>query len=193
MDALRVSALREALAGSGWPESTLEFGGELRRSVAGRGTRGLLLVGTAGYEPWHLAAHLGDEALRSGAAALAPTLLRHVVPPGAPAHLAHGLRRLTESPRGTTVLVVAPGAADERLLERIQDARRGGAAVFALDGGEEELGPLAHQRLAVPGAAEEPFELLQHLVGSAAGAARRPLPRWRRLAVRLAGSPALHW
>ncbi|MFJ1702141.1 hypothetical protein [Kitasatospora sp. NPDC088346] len=193
MDALRVSALRAALAGSGWPESARDFGGELHRSVTGRGGRGLLLVGTAGYEPWHLAAHLGDEALRSGAAALAPTLLRHVVPPGAPDHLAHGLRRLSESPRRTTVLVVAPDAADERLLERIQDARRGGAAVFALDGGEEELGPLAHQRLAVPGATEEPFDLLQHLVGSAAGSVRRPQRWWRRLAVRITAPPALHW
>ncbi|MEU9126639.1 hypothetical protein AB0D08_00755 [Kitasatospora sp. NPDC048540] len=193
MDALRVSALRERLAGSGWLESTREFGGELRRSVTRRASRGLLLVGTEAYEPWHLAAHLDEEAARSGAALLAPTLLRHSVPAGAPAHLSHGLRLLSERPRGTTVLLVAPAAPDEVLLERVEDARRGGATVLALDG--DTGGPAApvHQRLAVPGLAGEPFDLVQHLVSAAAGAPAARTPRLARLAELLTAPPALRW
>ncbi|MFE7192501.1 hypothetical protein [Kitasatospora sp. NPDC057541] len=134
MDAVRVSALREQLAGTGWLEAVGGFAGELRRAVSRRGADGLLLVGTEAYEPWHLAAHLQDEAIWSAVPRLAPTLLRHRVPAQAPAHLAHGLRRLTEAGRGATVLVVAPAAAGEVLLERVHDARRHGATVLALDG-----------------------------------------------------------
>ncbi|MEV4614305.1 hypothetical protein AB0K43_17155 [Kitasatospora sp. NPDC049258] len=193
MDALRVSALREALAGTGWPECAREFGGELRRAVARGPFGGLLLVGTTGYEPWHLAAHLDEQARWSGAAALAPVLLRRSIPPGAPAHLAHGLERLVERPRGATVLVVAPGAADEVLLERVQDARRGGATVLALDDGEPQWASTAHQRLTVPGVGAEPFDLIQHLVGAAAGARPRRGPRLGRLAGLLTGRPAPRW
>ncbi|MFJ8041144.1 hypothetical protein ACIRBX_11630 [Kitasatospora sp. NPDC096147] len=196
MDAMRVSALRAALAGSGWVERAGDFAGALRRSTGRRTASGLLLVGTEAYEPWHLAAHLDEEAALTGLPGLAPTLLRHRVEERAPAHLAHGVRRLTEARRGATVLLVAPAAAGGALLERVQDARRGGATVLALDGGDEELAGLAHERLSVPAAgaeeAEGPFELVQHLVSSAAGA---PSPRGRlaRLADRLAGSPVARW
>lgn len=62
MDAVRVSALRDRLAGTGWLEAVGGFAGELRHAVTRRGAGELLLVGTTGYEPWHLAAHLEDEA-----------------------------------------------------------------------------------------------------------------------------------
>ncbi|MFI5528288.1 hypothetical protein ACIA8O_06960 [Kitasatospora sp. NPDC051853] len=196
MDAMRVSALRAALAGTGWVEEAGEFAGTLRRATGRRTASGLLLVGTAGYEPWHLAAHLEEEASLTGLPGLAPTLLRHRVEPQAPAHLAHGLRRLTEARRGATVLLVAPEAAGAPLLERVQDARRGGATVLALDGGDAELAGLAHERLTVPAAGpqpeEGPFELVQHLVSSAAGAPSRR-GRLARLAERLAGSPLSRW
>lgn len=89
MDAVRVALLREVLAGTEWIEATRRFAGSLRTAVAPHGG-GLLLVGSAGYEPWHLAAHLDDEAAWSGLPELSPTLVRHRVPAGAPAHLAVG-------------------------------------------------------------------------------------------------------
>ncbi|MFJ9839800.1 hypothetical protein ACIRYZ_04940 [Kitasatospora sp. NPDC101155] len=198
MDAVRVSALRERLAGTGWLEAVGGFAGSLRRSVDRRGAGELLLVGTEAYEPWHLAAHLEDEAAWSAVPRLAPTLLRHRPPPAAPAHLGHGLRRLTEARRGATVLVVAPAAADAPLLERVQHARRHGATVLALDGAAPgapgDLGGIAHERLAVGTAAEEPFDLAQHLVTAAAGqpAGRRSaLDRLAELAGRLTSAPSL--
>ncbi|WP_380284881.1 hypothetical protein [Kitasatospora purpeofusca] len=201
MDAVRVSALRERLAGSGWLEAVGGFAGELRQAVSRRGAGELLLVGTEAYEPWHLAAHLKDEAAWSDVPRLAPTLLRHRVPAQAPAHLAHGLGRLAEAGRGATVLVVAPTAAGATLLERVHDARRHGAAVLALDGagpgeaaGLADLAGLAHQRLAVGTAEEEPFDLAQHLLSAAAGQrpARRPL--LDRLAALLTAQPtASRW
>ncbi|MDH6574996.1 hypothetical protein [Kitasatospora sp. MAP5-34] len=193
MDAVRVSALRQSLTGSGWLESAGLFAGALRHEVSRRTAGGLLLVGTESYEPWHLAAHLDDEALWSGVPRLAPTLLRHQVPEGAPAHLSYGLGRLTEVRRGVTVLVVAPAAAGAPLLERVHDARRGGATVLALDTGDRELAGLAHERLAVPGAGEEPFDLVQHLVSTAAGATPTTRSRLARLAQRLAAPTAARW
>ncbi|MFF4817471.1 hypothetical protein ACFY2K_23100 [Kitasatospora sp. NPDC001309] len=209
MDAVRVSALRERLTGTGWLEAVGGFAGALRRSVDRRGAGALLLVGTEAYEPWHLAAHLEDEAAWSAVPRLAPTLLRHAPPAAAPAHLAHGLRRLAEAGRGATVLVVAPGAAGAPLLERVQDARRQGATVLALEGadpttpagptdladraGLADLAGLAHERLAVGTAAEEPFDLAQHLVSAAAGrpvGRRSALDRLADLAGRLTSPPA---
>ncbi|MEV7022174.1 hypothetical protein [Kitasatospora sp. NPDC093558] len=199
MDAVRVSALQERLAGTGWLELVGHFAGALHRSVSRRRADGLLLVGTEAYEPWHLAAHLDDEAAWSDVPRLAPTLLRHRPPAGAPAHLAHDLRRLTEARRGATVLVVAPQAAGAPLLERVQDARRGGATVLALDGGAEaggpgDLGGLAHERLAVGTGDEVPFDLAQHLVCAAAGqppARRSALGRLAELAARLTAEPGI--
>ncbi|MFJ3215001.1 hypothetical protein ACIPLC_03645 [Kitasatospora sp. NPDC086801] len=198
MDAVRVSALRQHLAGTGWLEAVGGFAGSLRRSVSRRGAGELLLVGTEAYEPWHLAAHLEDEAAWSAVPRLAPTLLRHAPPAGAPAHLAHGLRRLSGAGRGATVLVVAPVAAGAPLLERVQDARRHGATVLALDGAAPaepgDLGGLAHERLLVGTADEEPFDLAQHLVSTAAGqppARRTALDRLAELAGRLTAPPAI--
>ncbi|MEV0536935.1 hypothetical protein [Kitasatospora sp. NPDC050463] len=196
MDAVRVSALRAQLTGTGWLEAVGGFAGSLRHAVSRRGAGELLLVGTEEYEPWHLAAHLDDEAAWSDVPRLAPTLLRHRVPARAPAHLAHGLRRLTEAGRGATVLVVAPTAAGAPLLERVHDARRGGATVLAVDGPAErgDLAGLAHERLAVGTTEEEPFDLAQHLVSAAAGQAparRRPLDRLAALAGRLTAGPGL--
>lgn len=124
-----------------------------------------------------------------------------------PAHLLHDLRRLTGAGRGDTVLVVVPEAAGAPLLERVQDARRRGATVLALDGGAPAgagaaggpggpggLGELAHERLAVGTAAEGPFDLAQHLVSVAAGQRthrRSVRDRLARLAERLTSTPAI--
>ncbi|OEU88142.1 hypothetical protein DB35_17220 [Streptomyces abyssalis] len=187
MDAVRVAHLREALAGTEWVQSARRFAGSLRTSVAPhRG--GLLLVGTESYEPWHLAAHLDDEAAWSGQPELSPTLVRHRVPPAAPAHLSAGLGRIEAAGRRETVLVVTPGDPGPELLERVNDARRAGATVLALDGGADgkpphepygpnqlhephelrELHGIAHDVLSAD-AAEVDLEMVQHLVSAAAG------------------------
>ncbi|EST38057.1 hypothetical protein N566_09570, partial [Streptomycetaceae bacterium MP113-05] len=150
MDAVRVALLREVLAGTEWLPSARRFAGSLRTSVAPRRGGGLLLVGTEEDEPWHLAAHLDDEAAWSGLPELSPTLVRHRVPPAAPEHLSFGLPRLEAAGRRETLLVVAPREPGSGLLERLHDARRAGATVLALEGGPSrgsELGRLAHDAL----------------------------------------------
>ncbi|MFH8587688.1 hypothetical protein [Streptomyces celluloflavus] len=149
MDASRVALLREVLAGTEWVQASRRFAGALRAGVTRHGG-GLLLVGSAAYEPWHLAAHLDDEAAWSGLPELSPTLVRHHVRAGVPAHLSVGLGRLAAAGRGTTLLVVTPEQPGAGLLERVHDARRNGATVLALDGGDRELHALAHDALAAP-------------------------------------------
>lgn len=131
MDAVRVALLREVLAGTEWLGATRRFAGVLRGSVVSYGG-GLLLVGTEEYEPWHLAAHLVDEAAWSGTPELSPTLVRHGARASDPAHLAVGLGRIEAARRGETLLVVSPGSAGAGLLERVHDARRAGATVLAV-------------------------------------------------------------
>jgi hypothetical protein len=172
MDAVRVAHLREALAGTEWVRSARRFAGSLRTSVSpNRG--GLLLVGTESYEPWHLAAHLDDEAAWSGQPELSPTLVRHRVPPAAPAHLSAGLGRIEAAGRKETVLVVTPDDPGPDLLERVHDARRAGATVLALDEAGDgrrpsELHGIAHDTLSAD-SAEVDLETVQHLVSAAAG------------------------
>ncbi|MFF0554894.1 hypothetical protein [Streptomyces sp. NPDC004266] len=200
MDAVRVALLREVLAGTEWPVAARRFAGALRSSVVPhRG--GLLLVGTEEYEPWHLAAHLVDESAWSGLPELAPTLVRHRVRPGAPAHLAVGLGRLEAAGRGATLLMVAPGRPDAGVLQRVHDARRAGATVLSLDGGDEEVRGLAHEALTVVEGAEVDLDTVQHLVSAAAGENSLPSPRGGRrfrdrlsaLADRLTAPPPTRW
>ena len=171
MDAARTVVLRELLSSSGWVERTRGFARTLRTSTKNPG--GLLLVGTPEEEPWHLAAHLDDESRLSGIAALAPTLVRWQVPQGAPPHLSVTLRRLEAARRGETVFVVAEQAAPAPLLERVADARKTGATVLTLDGGDAELEGLAHESLTVMEAdlvvPQLSFDTVQHLVSLAAG------------------------
>ncbi|MDQ1039066.1 hypothetical protein QFZ75_005482 [Streptomyces sp. V3I8] len=204
MDAVRVALLRDVLAGTGWPDATRRFAGTLRSSVLPHGG-GLLLVGTARYEPWHLAAHLVDEAAWSGTPELAPTLVRHGARPGDPAHLAVGLGRIEAARRGETLLVVAPDAPGAPLLERVHDARRAGATVLALGPGDRELHAMAHEALTVPAGpdcdAGLDLDTVQHLVSAAAGENALPAPRGRRrladrlsrLADRLTAPPPARW
>jgi len=172
MDTARVAILREALATTGWIEASRHFAASLRRSTRAPG--GLLLVGTPDDEPWHLAAHLDDEARYAGIPQLSPTLVRWRPPPGSPQHLSIGLERIQAARRGETVFVVTADEAPPALLERVSDARRIGATVFALDRGDRELESLAHEALTVPQSgittpAPVSFDLAQHLVSAAAG------------------------
>ncbi|MEU1038921.1 hypothetical protein ACFYP4_04720 [Streptomyces sp. NPDC005551] len=200
MDAVRVALLREVLAGTEWLGATRRFAGALRGSVVSHGG-GLLLVGTAGYEPWHLAAHLVDEAAWSGTPELSPTLVRHGARASDPAHLAVGLGRIEAARRGETLLVVAPDAPGARLLERVSDARRAGATVLALDESDGELRSMAHESLSVPAGPELGLDTVQHLVSAAAGENSLPVRRGRRrfrdrlsrLADQLTSPPPARW
>jgi hypothetical protein len=171
MDTTRVALLRELLGSTGWVDRTRSFARVLRTSTTTPG--GLLLVGTPDEEPWHLAAHLDDESRYSGIAELSPTLVRWQAPVDAPPHLAFTLERLEAARRGETVFVVAEDAAPERLLERVSDARKKGATVLSLDGGDAELESLAHESLTVVQTdlviPELSFDTIQHLVSVAAG------------------------
>ncbi|QTD98160.1 hypothetical protein [Streptomyces cyanogenus] len=198
MDAVRVALLREVLAGTEWLGATRRFAGVLRGSVVAHGG-GLLLVGTPEYEPWHLAAHLVDEAAWSGTPELAPTLVRHRVRPSDPPHLAVGPGRIAAARRGETLLVVAPRE-PAPLLERVHDARRAGVTVLALGAGGTDLAAMAHDTLAVPEGAELDLDTVQHLVSAAAGEnggsprARRGFrDRLTRLTEALTAPPPAPW
>ena len=195
VDADQVATLRALLVNSGWLERVRVFGRALRTSTRTPG--GLLVVGTASEEPWHLTAHLDEESRLSGIPALMPTLVRWSPPPDAPPHLRVGLERLEAARRGETLFVVSEETAPVPLLERVNDARHVGATILALDGGDPELDALAHETLAVPprggygGAGSPPvrggipggrppgamlppgailsFDAAQHLVSAAAG------------------------
>src|SRR3954465_13266881 len=174
--------MRELLAPTGWGDRTRSFAKSLRKSRLGRSPGGLLLVGTPTHEPWHLTAHLDDEARWFDLPEITPTLVRWQPPAEAPPHLSIGLKRLEQVERGETVMVVAPDRATEPLLERVADARRSGAVVLSLDAGDKGVGSIgrearvgpgdAEQDLLVPGNASVPpmsFDLVPHLVSGAPG------------------------
>jgi len=167
VNAEQVAALRMLLAPTGWLDRTAEFARILRGSARPPG--GLLLVGTPGHEPWHFAAHLDDESRLAGLPGLAPTLVRWNPPPGAPAHLSVSLARLADAGRGDSLVVVSPQAAPDGLLERVCDARNGGATILALDRGDARLADVAHEALAVAPGEPLTFDAAQHLVSAAAG------------------------
>jgi hypothetical protein len=168
VDANQVTTLRALLAPTGWLERTRAFAQSLRKATRSKG--GLLLVGTPDEEPWHLTAHLDEESRLSGIPELTPTLVRWQVPEGAPAHLRVGVERLEAAQRGETLFVVTPSTAPVPLLERVDDARRTGATIFALDAGDPELDALAHESMAIrPGHDAVSFGGAQHLISSAVG------------------------
>ena len=167
MNAEQVAALRMLLAPTGWLDRAAEFARALRGSARTPG--GLLLVGTPEHEPWHFAAHLDDESRLADLPGLAPTLVRWSPPPGAPAHLSVSLARLRDAGRGDSLVVVSPQAAPDGLLERVCDARRGGATILALDRGDAGLADVAHEALTVAPTAPLTFDAAQHLVSAAAG------------------------
>jgi hypothetical protein len=164
----QVEALRALLASSGWLERTRNFARALRGRS--RTPNGLLVVGTPAFEPWHMAAHLDDESRYAGLPELAPTLVRWAVPSDGPAHLRVGIDRIARAGRSETLLVVGSDSAPDALLERVADARKGGASILALDRGDEELDSLAHECLAVrPVVDPVSFDGAQHLVSMAVG------------------------
>jgi len=188
MNADQVAALRVLLAPTGWLDRTRSFARALREYS--RTPQGLLIVGTPEDEPWHMTAHLADESRLAEIPELAPTLIRWSHPAGAPPHLRVGIERLEAATRRETLLVVSPEAAPAELLERVDDARRIGATILALDRGDPELGALAHEALAVPeGTSPLSFDAAQHLVSAAAGEPSGPREAPRRAHHRPAARP----
>jgi hypothetical protein len=176
MNTAQVDALRTLLASSGWLERTRYFAAALRR----RSTtpHGLLIVGTPDDEPWHLTAHLEDESRLAGLPELSPTLVRWAPARDGPPHLQVGLDRIERAGRAETLLVVGSDPVPDALLERLADARQSGAAVFALDRGDDELDSLAHESLVVrPALDPVSFDGAQHLVSLAVGESDSAGPR----------------
>lgn len=175
MDAEQTTFLRELVSGTTWFGECRGFARNLRR--APRSPGGLLLVGTPEEEPWHLAAHLDTEAGLADLPQLAPTLVRHRIPDGAPPHLAVPLARLEQARKGEAVFIVAPDDPGVPLLERVDDARRRGAAILTLAEDEEtsgELLTLSHDALLLPENGIVPgFDAAQHLLASTAGEKER--------------------
>ncbi len=167
MDLQQARALRDILEGTGWLARTHEFALALR--TATKAPSGLLLFGPPADEPWHLTAHLTDEAELAHLPEIAPTLVRWSPPRDAPAHLSIGLERLSAARRGESLLVVAESA-PASLLERVNDVRRAGANIFALDTGHAELAALSHEVLSVDAAVQPvvSFDNAQHLLSIAA-------------------------
>lgn len=162
-----LSALRPLLEGAGIEDEVVELAATL--GTAPHGPGGLLLVGTETAEPWHFAAHLADESRWNSRPDLEPTLVRWHVPPGAPPHLAIGLERLETARKSETLFVVAPEKASEGLLERVADARRSGALILSVHGGDIELGRLAHEAVGVPDAGLGAYlDVVQHVVSQSA-------------------------
>ena len=164
-----------------WLGAARSFARSLR--TAGHEPGRLLVVGTPEDEPWHLTAHLADTARWRDLEALRPVLVRWRVPEGAPPHLSVGIDVVPRAARGTTVLVASPSPAGDALLERLDDARRGGATLFAVHPGAGPLDELAHESLPLPGTDGLPLaaglETASHVVSSRSLPAprRRWLPR----------------
>jgi hypothetical protein len=107
---------------------------------------------------------LDDAARLSGRPQLHPTLVRHHVPQGAPPHLAVDLERLHRTTRGKTLLIVAPAAMPDALLNRVDDARHAGATILALQADDAELQELAYETLTVTDRAIGSFDTPQDLL-----------------------------
>jgi hypothetical protein len=191
MDADQAAVFRSLLLGSNWIERTDDFAGAMRSAT--RRADGLLLLGTPQHEPWHLAAHLDDEANVSGAVDLRPTLLRWAPPANAPPHLSHGVERLKELRRGEPLLIVSEGTAQPSMLERINDARRAGGRIFTMGEQDHELSHLAHESLIIDDGVPDliNLDLAEHLLSISAAAAVS-MGGWRgslrRLLDRVSGS-----
>jgi hypothetical protein len=183
----RSRLLGQLRSNDGWIADIRRLAGALRTTT--RREAGLLVVGPPTDEPWHLVAHLDQEARLGGLTQLSPVLVRHHVPAGAAPHLAVDLSRLNTARPGETVFVVASVAAPADLLSRVEDARRAGATILALEAGDDpDLQGLAHETVTVSRSAAtgsalgRQFETAQHLVSLAVG---QPSSRSARRARRL--------
>ena len=168
-----VASLRRLLAGNRFDDEVVEF--SLALGHAPKSSGELLLVGTRAHEPWHFAAHLGDEARWNGRPELEPTLVRWEVPAGARPHLAVGLDRLEAVRSNEALLVVSADAPVEALLDRVEDARRSGAVILTMETADPDLRGLAHEALTVPATGDVVYlDVAQHVISATAPARRSP-------------------
>ena len=170
-----------------WTTELGKFSEEARQFARALGDRcpasdRLFVIGTPDCEPWHFAAHLGEQATRHGRTDLVPTLLRWNVPQGAPAHLAVSVDAMARASERHTFLVVSAFTETPELLERVSDAKRLGARIMSLHRGQPELVDLSHETLSVDRSKKDRvFEVTQHVVtDSAPVAAASKSARWRR-------------
>lgn len=197
MDRSEARILRELLeAGSGraWLDEADDFAAALRG--APRQVGGLLLVGPGEAEPWHMTAHLSEEARLLGLDQLIPTLIRPAPEAGAPVQLSVGLDRISSAGRNDAVLVVAASDPEGAVLERVADAKRHGARVLTLGQSAPLAADLAHEALAVPQSADVPsFDGAQHLVSAATvdGRQRGLIVRLRRWVEAVNGPRVDRW
>ncbi|MBV9593933.1 MAG: hypothetical protein JO147_09105 [Actinobacteria bacterium] len=140
----RVSRL---LAGTAWLDQATSLVRGLRHG--GHEPGELFVLGTPNHEPWHLTAHLDDAARLSGSAELKPRLLRYAPSPTAAPHLRLDVRTLSTGRGDRTVLVAAPEAMGADVLQRLSDARRSGATIFAVEAHNAELRDLAHESISL--------------------------------------------
>jgi hypothetical protein len=168
-----------------WVKDLGELGADSLRFARALGghresSDGLLVLGTAEYEPWHFVAHFAEEATRTGRVDLHPTWIRWNVPPGAPPHLAVSVDRLSEATRHQTLLVVSSCADSPELLERVSDVKKRGARIMSVHRGDDELSDLSHEMVAVSlRRPDQDFDLTQHIVSDVAPTAQdRARPWW---------------
>ncbi|WP_034269123.1 hypothetical protein [Actinospica robiniae] len=187
MDRSEARILRELLeAGRGraWLDEADDFAAALR--AAPRQVGGLLLVGPGDAEPWHMTAHLSEDARLLGLDQLVPTLVRAAPEAGAPTQLSVGLDRISSAGRSDAVLLVAADDPESAVLERVADAKKHGARILTLGQVAPLAADLAHDALAVPQPSEvmdlPSFDGAQHLVSAAAvdGRQRGLILRLRR-------------
>jgi hypothetical protein len=183
MDHHEIGGFRRLLRALHLDDASAEFAAALGSGSDSRGS--LLVVGTPENEPWHFVAHMAEEARSSGRPDLVPTWVRWTTPVNAPTHLAVTMGRLSEIRRDDTVLVIAPDRADERLLDRVDDARRFGGRIMTLHREDHDLIGLSHETLVVPVLAPtRTFDVVQHVVTStASGLTPRPRRRLLRQSV----------
>lgn len=197
MDRSEARILRELLeAGHGraWLDEADDFAAALR--AAPRQVGGLLLVGPAEAEPWHMTAHLSEEARLLGLDQLVPTLVQAAPDAAAPAHLSVGLDRISSAGRSDAVLVVAASDPESSVLERIADARKRGARVLTLSQAAPLAVDLAHDSLAVSSSPDMPsFDGAQHVVSAATvdGRQRGLIVRLRRWVEAVNGPRVDRW
>jgi hypothetical protein len=158
-----------AARGSDWLGELKELAGSLRRSRATTGR--LFVAGAPDDEPWHFTAHLENLARWRDLPQLTPTLVRGgEIPAG----------------RGDTLLVVTETGLPDEVLQRLDDARRGGSTVLGLTAAEHGLVDVAHEAVRLDasrlargaGWLVPDFEVATHVFGEVA-TVERTRPRFR--------------
>jgi len=100
------------------------------------------------------------------------------------------MERLESVRAHEALLVVSPDSPAEALLDRVEDARRRGAVVLAMETDGPDLRGLAHEALTVPTSGDVAYlDVAQHVISATAPAGRsQRRSLWSRLAGMIEGS-----